>query len=101
MTSLSPNTSTAMIMAGGTGGHIFPGLAVAKELIEQGWNVTWLGSINGMEERLVTEHGIEIDLISVTGTERLKEYWVGLRCHLLSAKRSLKRVKTLKRASRK
>ncbi len=57
----------AIIMAGGTGGHIFPGIAVAKGLIEKGWQVSWLGSINGMEETLVTKANISIDCISVKG----------------------------------
>ena len=47
----------ALIMAGGTGGHIFPGLAVAQALRESGWRVHWLGAPNSMESRLVPPKG--------------------------------------------
>jgi UDP-N-acetylglucosamine--N-acetylmuramyl-(pentapeptide) pyrophosphoryl-undecaprenol N-acetylglucosamine transferase len=50
-----------MITTGGTGGHIFPGLAVAAELQSRGARVSWLGTRDGMEARLVPQHGVEFD----------------------------------------
>ncbi len=64
-------TKRLMVMAGGTGGHVFPGLAVAKKLQQQGWQIRWLGTADRMEAELVPKHGIEIDFIQVKGIRGL------------------------------
>ena len=56
-----------LIMAAGTGGHIFPGLAIADTMRARGWQVSWLGTETGMEGKLVPPHGIEMDRIDFTG----------------------------------
>ncbi len=56
-----------LIMAGGTGGHIFPALSIARQLQSEGIEVEWLGTIKGMESELIPQTGIPIHYISVTG----------------------------------
>ncbi|MBT9466557.1 undecaprenyldiphospho-muramoylpentapeptide beta-N-acetylglucosaminyltransferase [Hydrogenophaga sp.] len=60
-------TPCALIMAGGTGGHIFPGLAVAEALRERGWRVHWLGAPASMESRLVPPRGFVLETIDFGG----------------------------------
>ena len=55
------------VMAGGTGGHVFPALAVAEALRTQGARVFWIGTRRGMEARLVPEHGFEVDWLRIEG----------------------------------
>lgn len=56
-----------VIMAAGTGGHVIPGIAVAREMQQRGWTVSWLGTTHGMENRLVPPTGIPMDTITFSG----------------------------------
>ncbi len=56
-----------LIMAAGTGGHIFPGLAMAESMRARGWEVSWLGTTHGMERDIVPGHEIEMDAIEFSG----------------------------------
>lgn len=58
---------TVMIATGGTGGHVFPGLAVADALRAAGWRVVWLGSESGMEAELVAKRGYEMAAVKFSG----------------------------------
>ena len=59
--------SRLMVMAGGTGGHVFPALAVAKELRDAGAEITWLGTKRGLESKVIPDNDIAIEWISVEG----------------------------------
>jgi len=56
-----------VIMAAGTGGHIIPGIAVAREVQRRGWSVSWLGTATGMENKLVPPTGIPMDVMAFSG----------------------------------
>ena len=59
-----------LVMAGGTGGHVYPALAVARALQKESQEVVWLGTHRGLESRVVPEAGIDIEWISITGVRR-------------------------------
>ena len=56
-----------MVMAGGTGGHVYPALAVADALRARGWDVFWLGTRAGLEARVVPQAGIDMVWVSMGG----------------------------------
>ena len=58
---------TALIMAAGTGGHIYPGLAIAGVLAERGWAIVWLGTPAGMEHKLAGKAGYPIEVVEMAG----------------------------------
>lgn len=64
---MTTRTPCALVMAGGTGGHIFPGLAVAEALRARGWRVHWLGAPDSMESRLVPPRGFALETVQFGG----------------------------------
>lgn len=66
-TAVPSRPRTALVMAGGTGGHIFPGLAVAEALRARGWRVHWIGAPGSMEHRLVPPRGFAFESIAFSG----------------------------------
>jgi UDP-N-acetylglucosamine--N-acetylmuramyl-(pentapeptide) pyrophosphoryl-undecaprenol N-acetylglucosamine transferase len=89
---------TLLVMAGGTGGHIFPALAVADVLRQQGWRIVWLGNPNGMEAKLVPARGYECAWVAFTavrgkGMARKLMLPVNLLRACLAARRVIKEVR--------
>lgn len=77
---MSAHIKHLMVMAAGTGGHIFPGLAIADTMRARGWQVTWLGTTRGMEADIVPKHGLLFDAIDFSGLrgKGLKHSAIGL-----------------------
>jgi UDP-N-acetylglucosamine--N-acetylmuramyl-(pentapeptide) pyrophosphoryl-undecaprenol N-acetylglucosamine transferase len=67
MNSVASRQRRALIMAGGTGGHVFPALAVAKILQQRGWQVEWLGTENGIEARIAPTNHFKLHCITAVG----------------------------------
>ncbi|MFM2483140.1 undecaprenyldiphospho-muramoylpentapeptide beta-N-acetylglucosaminyltransferase [Celerinatantimonas sp. YJH-8] len=87
-----------LVMAGGTGGHVFPGLAVARLLRAQGWQVTWLGTSTRMEADLVPKYGFDIEFLDIKGVRgngvlrKLVAPWKILKA-ICQARRVMKRIR--------
>lgn len=92
------NTKKLLVMAGGTGGHVFPAIAVAQELQKQGWQIFWLGTKDRMEAQLVPKHGIPIEFIQISGLrgkgfkELVKAPFAIFRA-ILQARKIIKKIK--------
>lgn len=64
---ITSSTKTALIMAAGTGGHIYPGLAIAEVLVARGWKIVWMATPAGMEHKLVGKVGYPLEVVNMSG----------------------------------
>lgn len=93
---LNKFTKKIMIIAGGSGGHVFPGLSIAQFLLQNGYNVVWLGTTSHIESELVPLYGIDIKFIPIRGWRGKKIYQkaIVLLCYvMLSMYQSLKIIR--------
>lgn len=92
------HSPTLLVMAGGTGGHIFPGLAVAEKLKSEGWHIHWLGTAERMEADIVPAHGFEISFITISGLRNKNIVtWLKLPFKLINAlTQAIRVIKTVK-----
>lgn len=72
------NKKKLLILAGGTGGHIFPGLEIANYLIKKNWEIRWIGAYNQMESEIIPKYSIKIYLINISGI-RNKCIWLKIK----------------------
>ncbi|TVZ40003.1 UDP-N-acetylglucosamine-N-acetylmuramylpentapeptide N-acetylglucosamine transferase [Alteromonadaceae bacterium 2753L.S.0a.02] len=86
---------SVLIMAGGTGGHIFPGLALAQELKSRGYEIQWLGTRRGLEYRLVPEAEIKLHVLSIEGV-RGRGFGALIKAPFLIAKAVLQAMQTIR-----
>ncbi len=86
----------ALIMAGGTGGHVFPALALARELRARSWQVVWLGTRRGLEARLVPAEHIAVEWLSIGGL-RGKGYLIWLTAPLKLSRALLQAMAVIRR----
>ncbi|XBC38369.1 MAG: undecaprenyldiphospho-muramoylpentapeptide beta-N-acetylglucosaminyltransferase [Buchnera aphidicola (Floraphis choui)] len=86
------NKKKIIIMAGGTGGHIFPGLVVANELIKKGWNVFWLGTPHRIEAEIITKSKIPIEFINI---HAIKKNFFSIIKYILQMFRALYQAKLI------
>jgi len=72
---MSASSPLVLMMAGGTGGHVYPALAVATQLLEKGFRVQWVGTARGLEHRIVPAAGIKLHCLAVRGVRGKNPLW--------------------------